>query len=65
MIMIPLRSHRAWAYETVLPSQDGILRPGLILRAASISPHLSSQALPGVLNCTFQGSSKASNLAIS
>lgn len=65
MIMIPLvpiSVATVGGYEAVLPSQDGIFRPGLILRAASINPHLSSHACPGVLNMTFQGSSKASNL---
>lgn len=36
-------------YEAVLPPQSGILRPDLILRAASMRPHLSSHSLPGVL----------------
>lgn len=60
VIVIPSKPNEG--YEAVLPSQSGILRPDLTLRAESIRPHLSSHSLFFSLNSIFHGSSKASNL---
>src|SRR6266536_6038710 len=50
-------------HETVCPPQSGIFSPGFSTLPGSIRPHLSSHDLPGLLNMTFHGSSKASNLS--
>ncbi len=57
-------ARRLWSiHQTDSPPQSGITRPGFRFLAESMRPHLSSHSLPGLLNLTFHGSSKAENLS--
>jgi hypothetical protein len=56
------KATQAYFPSTVAPLQDGICSPVFRFLPGSIMPHLSSHCCVGVLYCTFQGSSNASNL---